>query len=248
VLQANVLNDLGLFGDAAAAGTITSAHIELLAKAVTGARLELAIKHQSVLLSSALKFDASGFANVLQRWTSLCDDLLNDPTDMAVLHDKRRVQLAQLATGMWRLDGLLEAEVGEALQAALESALPKLSAEDTRTVGQRRHDSLADLITAFLSQDDRSIVGGQRPHVTLIYHDLDGSAHTPNGFYLPSLTRDMITCDCVITRIGVNIDGEPFYAGTPESEIPIKNRRASRGLTGVSPVGTGICLPDHHTP
>jgi Domain of unknown function (DUF222)/HNH endonuclease len=227
VSHIRVLEELPLFADAAAKGEITSTHIELLAKAVTSERFPLAVRDEQMLLGPARTFDASWFATVLQRWGQLCDDALNDPTSETVLHEKRRVQLTQLVNGMWKLDGLLDATVGQALDAALASAMPKpTTTEDTRTTGQRRHDALADLIAEFLSNDDRPVVGGQRPHVTIIYHDLDGSAHTPSGFYMSSLARDMIMCDCVKTKIGVNINGEPFYAGTPETDIPLKNRRA----------------------
>ncbi len=226
VRNVRLLNDLPSFGVAAAAGDITNTHIALLAAAVTAERLPFAQRDEQVLLNLASTMDAGLFQRVLTRWVSLCDDTTDNSSSDDERYAKRRVQLVQMVNGMWKLDGLLDPLAGEALAAALESATPKPTSADTRTAGQRRHDALFDIALDVLSLDDRAVVGGQRPHISLVVHATDGSAHTPNHWYVSSFIRNLVMCDATITTIGININGQPFFAGTPETEIPIRNRRA----------------------
>jgi Domain of unknown function (DUF222) len=210
---------------AARAGEITNTHVAALGAAVTGDRLVYAVRDERVLLDSAVQLDASRFQSVLNRWMSLVDDCVGgDPTGDDERHNKRRVQLVQMMNGMWRLDGLLDPIAGEALNAALESAMPKPTTNDSRTFGQRRHDALADIANESLGNDDRPVVGGQRPHVSLIVHG-DGTAHNPNHWYVSSFVLKLLMCDCTITPICFDINGQPVQAGTPTTDIPLKTRR-----------------------
>jgi hypothetical protein len=127
---------------------------------------------------------------------------------------------------MWHLDGLLDAITGETLAAALESAMPKPSDGDNRTVPQRRHDALHDIAFESLSNEDRPDVGGERTHVTMIIDATTGLAYTRHMNYVSTVTRDMLLCDCIMTAVHIQPTGEPFEVGTPTSSIPKKNRRA----------------------
>jgi Domain of unknown function (DUF222)/HNH endonuclease len=232
--QARVIGDLPKFREAAVAGQTTNTHIAMLAAAVTAERLPFAQRDERVLLDAAVSMDASLFQSVLNRWVSLCDDTTDNTDSDDERYEKRRVQLVQLMNGMWRLDGMLDPLAGEALAAAIEAASPKPTStntstnlsKDARTPAQRRHDALADVALDVLSRDERAVVGGQRPHVSLIVHASDGSAHTANNWYVSSFLRNVVMCDCTVTPIGININGQPFYAGTPETDIPLRNRRA----------------------
>jgi hypothetical protein len=37
--------------------------------------------------------------------------------------------------------------------------------------------------------------------VSLIINETDGTAHTPTNYYVTSIHRDLILCDCVTTAI-----------------------------------------------
>lgn len=74
---------------------------------------------------------------------------------------------------------LLEPLTGESLAAAFESTTPEPTTGDTRTITQRRHNALHDLVTDVLGRDDRSDVGGERPHVTLFIYAATGGQKRP---------------------------------------------------------------------
>jgi hypothetical protein len=224
VKRAALLADLSLFGEAAVKGEVTSAHIMLLAHVVTAQRLPFALRDETVLLEQAKTFDATSFKTVLQHWASLCDDITDDPgTDDE--HQARRVlQLRQLLNGMWALNGTLDPETGAALEAALANAQATPTTEDNRTIGQLRHDALGDIARESLHNNDSSTASNPA-QVSLIINETDGTAHTPNNYYVTSIHRDLILCDCVTTAIKT-CEGIVFDVGTPETAIPIRNRKA----------------------
>jgi Domain of unknown function (DUF222) len=225
--RASLLDALPMFGAAAAEGTITTAHIQLLANMVTPARLPFAQRDETVLVAKAIEFDASGFKIVLQHWASLVDDVNGDPTSDDEKYAKRSLQLRQLLNGMWTLNGLLDSATGQVIEAAIEAAMATPTVGDTRNFGQYRHDALADICHETLASDDRPVTGGQRPQVSIIIiNNTDGTAHTPNNWYISKLDRDMILCDCITTAIKT-CNGIVFDIGTPKSQIPTRNRKAT---------------------
>jgi Domain of unknown function (DUF222)/HNH endonuclease len=226
ISHAALLTQLPVFGAAIMNGTATIDHLNLLASAVTPARLELALRDQLMLTRYAVERDASFFAVLIRKWVACADDELSDPTADDVQQQRRRLQLTQQRNGMWNLNGQLSPLCGEILQAAITAASPKLTTGETRTLTQLRHDALIDLALESLGNPDRQVVGNERPNVNLIIHANDGSAHTPNMVYLSSFTRDMVLCDATITPIKVSLDGEVFDVGTPQSAIPTRNRAA----------------------
>jgi Domain of unknown function (DUF222) len=227
VKRAKLLADLVLFGEAAVKGEITSAHIMLLAHVVTAQRLPFAVRDQEVLLAQAKRFDATSFKTVLQHWASLCDDDTDNPGTDDEQQARRVLQLRQLLNGMWALNGTLDPETGAALEAALANAQATPTAEDNRTIGQLRHDALGDIARESLHNTDSSAAStGSPAQVSLIVNETDGTAHTPNNYYVTSIHRDLILCDCVTTAIKT-CNGIVFDVGTPETAIPTRNRKAT---------------------
>jgi hypothetical protein len=231
--SSHVLRVLPAFDAAAQSGLLPRVHVGLMATFVTPEREPLAVRDEDVLLEMGLRFDAAGFTKVLQRWATLCDDELKDPTGVNASEEKRSVTIRQLPDGLWSLKGVLSAEAGQALEAAIENALPKPVAidpdddcADKRTITQRRHDALHDVALESLASDERPISSNaQRANISLIVNP-DGTAHTANGFVVSSFTKDMLMCDAVFTAIKVNCHGVPFDVGTSHTEIPLRNRRA----------------------
>jgi Domain of unknown function (DUF222)/HNH endonuclease len=226
VAHAGLLSQLPGFGAAVMTGATTIDHLKILTAAITPERLELAVRDEQLLTRFAVERDASQFAVLMRKWVSCADDELGDPTAHDEQLERRRLQLTQQRNGMWNLNGLLDALSGETLHAAITAALPKLNKEETRTFTQLRHDALIDIATESLTNSDRQHVGNERPNVNLIVHAADGSAHTPNMVFLSSFTRDMVMCDATITPIKISFDGEVFDVGTPQTAIPIRNRKA----------------------
>ncbi len=226
VAHAEVLAKLTGWSDAIDEGTIGVSHVGVVAGVVTKARLPLLERDSFVLLDLAQKMSFTQFRQAVALWVSHCDDALGDPTSEKEHEEARRLQLSPTPGGMWILNGLLDPLGGEALSKALEAAMPKPCEGDNRTPAQRRHDALVDIAHESLANEDRMIVGGERPHVTITVDARSGIAHTSQMIRLSSFTREMLLCDCVTTSVWLSADGTPFDVGTPTSEIPTRNRRA----------------------
>ena len=138
----------------------------------------------------------------------------------------RRLQLTQSPDGSWRINGVLDPLAGEAVEAALVAATPNPSPQDSRSPAQRRADGFTDLCRWFLAQDDRGEVGGERPNVNVVFHLVDGSAHTSNGYFLRNWQLSQVMCDATLTAVAASLKGTVLDVGTPLSVIPVRNRRA----------------------
>ena len=227
--QARLLDDFGLVCDAVMAGEFSHAQLRCLSAAVTAKRLLLAKRDEQVFVDAAARLDASQFALVVARWVAFADDELCDP-----LHPGgddsgfagRRVQLSRLLNGSWRLNGLLDPVAGEAVEAALAACMAKPSPGETRSPTQRRADALSDVCNSFLANQDRPVVGNERPNVNVVFHAADGSAHPTGGWFLRNWQLSQILCDATVTAAAATMNGVVFDVGTPVSAIPVRNRKA----------------------
>jgi hypothetical protein len=226
--RAELLDALPSWSDAANAGLIGTAQLQVLANALNRKRLPFAERDQHILLEAARACTVNDFQAVVSKWVAYCDDSVTAPESEDEAAIERRVQLHVLGNGTWSLNGILDAITGANLQKALEVAMPKPCEDDNRTVGQRRHDALGDIALESLANEFRGEVGGERPHVTIFIDAKSGIAHTEQMLVLSSVTRDMILCDCVATSVWLKPNGAPFDVGTPTSAIPARNRRAVR--------------------
>ena len=69
--------------------------------------------------------------------------------------------------GMYKLDGLFDAEAGAALKTAIDSLAKPLGAHDTRTARQRRADAMTELAHHAMDRGTLPRRNGVRPHVTV---------------------------------------------------------------------------------
>jgi hypothetical protein len=107
---------------------------------------------------------------------------------------------------MVALDGLLEAEAGQMLLAALEPLTRPHSADDPRSGSQRRADALAELARRTLEGGRLPQTGGVRPQL-LVTVDLDSlqgrsglGGDTDAGPLAPEACR-RLACDGALTRV-----------------------------------------------
>ena len=224
--HAELLAKLPLWADAASAGTIGYAQIQLLSGVMTKRRFVFAQRDEAILLQSAIDFTVAGFREVLVHWVSLCDDTVTAPESDDDAQAERRFQLSRLNNGMWHAEGLLDPLAGANLNAALDAAMPTPCEDDLRTTTQKRHDALNDIALESLANENRNDIGGERPHVTIFLDAATGLAHTDQPIYLSLVTRDMVLCDCIATSVWLTPTREPFDVGTPKTSIPKKTRRA----------------------
>jgi Domain of unknown function (DUF222) len=226
IKQVGVLSKFPLFLDAATNGTIGIEQIKVFTRALKKNRMPYAIRDEQVLLNAAINLSVANFGEAITVWVSHCDDSVTAPDAEDEQQDERRFQLAQLGNGMWHAEGLLDPLTGSNLNAALNIAMPKPSADDNRTVAQKRHDALNDIALEIIGNKNPSDTSGERSHVTVYIDAASGLAHLDQRIYLASTTRDMLLCDCITTSVWLKKNGNPFDVGTPESEIPTRNRRA----------------------
>jgi hypothetical protein len=135
---------------------------------------------------------------------------------------------------MFRLDGTLDGEGGLLLQTALDAECSRgaRSPDDRRTPAQRRADALVELARRYLDSSDRAVVGGERPHVTVVLdlETLQGRSAVAvaleGGAEISPASARRIACDASITRVITSGRSEPLDVGRKTPVVPASLRRA----------------------
>jgi hypothetical protein len=110
--------------------------------------------------------------------------------------------------------------------------MPPPSSEDHRTVRQRRHDALEDLVWDYLDHGDTPSVGGERPHINVIVdwaaiNGIAGGRHEyETGEVLDLATLRTLACDSTVARIVLGPESEVIDIGRKTRIIPSALRRA----------------------
>ncbi len=122
-------------------------------------------------------------------------------------HERRYLFISELG-GMFRLDGLLDAEGGAALKSALDGLARPLGMHDTRTPRQRRADALVELAYHAMEAGTLPRRNGVRPQVTLTttLEGLKGELGAPaseleHGGLVSSKTAQRLACEGTLTRV-----------------------------------------------
>ena len=131
-------------GQALTDGELTPAHASVLAAGTHQLPNQVTVEAEPVLVEAARRLDPGRLRRVIGHL-----QLVADPEGAASQaerrHQRRGLWLAATLEGMVAVDGLLEAEAGQTLVAALEPLARPASAADDRSGGQRRADALAEL-------------------------------------------------------------------------------------------------------
>jgi hypothetical protein len=168
---------------------------------------------------------------VLEYWRQSVDG----PSELDLETELARRGLSVSKTmggGMRRVDGWLTATAGEALELALDAFMPPPRSDDCRTPRQRRHDALEDLARAWLDHGDTPIIGGEKPHISVIadipaLRGLAGGLHeTLNGDILDVHAVRMLACDCSVSRIVMGPSSEVLDIGRKTRVWTAAQRRA----------------------
>jgi hypothetical protein len=152
---------------------------------------------------------------------------------------------------MVAVDGLLEAEAGRTVLAALEPLARPAGADDSRLGGQRTADALTELARRALEEAGRlPQAGGVRPQL-LVTIDLDRSLGHPGALggdlgWAGPLDREAcrrLACDSTVTRVLVT--RQP--GGQPRSEQPVGGQpHPDHGTAGHEPSPNLGPTADHH--
>lgn len=175
VRVARYARDLSATREAYLAGELSAAQVDVIGKAVSELDSESDVAAADQILATAgtqLSTDKLGKAGQHLRETVNPDAGL-DATNRA--HAKRELSVTPVGDEVL-IRGVLNAEGGATVIAALDAMMKPPGPGDTRTPGQRRADALVDLTRRALDSDDLPEVAGQRPHlvVTIDYDTLRG--------------------------------------------------------------------------
>jgi hypothetical protein len=149
---------------------------------------------------------------------------------------------------MFYLNGVLDPEGGAIVRTALNGLMGPPHAGDMRSPPQRRADALVDLAQRTLDAGELPTTGCERPHL-LLTADLQtlrgdpecgpgrlgppppASPGTPPALWgrvelIHSESVRRLACDCSLTAIVTDEDGNPLAAGRKTRVVPPSMRRA----------------------
>ncbi|MFB9239248.1 DUF222 domain-containing protein [Plantactinospora siamensis] len=140
-----------------------------------------------------------------------------DAADKSAQRD-RYLNVSPTGDGRIRLSGLLDAETGAVLRAALDPLTRPGAAEDDRNPGQRRHDALAELCRLALRAADLPDSGGA-PAQVVVTTSFDamtgrlGVGRLDTGQPLSAATVRRLACDARILPAVLNGRGQVLDVG-----------------------------------
>jgi Domain of unknown function (DUF222)/HNH endonuclease len=214
-------------------GEVSSSAIGALA-AAREANPEAFSEAEEDLVEVARTMPARGLRLAVERWKVRVEPRAAERED-AERYERRCVHVSTARDGMVRLDGNLDPETGATLGTALDAvtgAWARGGGDDPRSAAQRRADALGEVCRGWLSHADRPIVGGERPHITVVA-DLDtlegrspGRSETSVGTAVPAETVRRLACDAQVSRVITSGRSEPLDVGRTVRVVPPSLRRA----------------------
>lgn len=239
------LERMGRTRAAFAAGDLSEARVRLLADACEAAP-DVFRRDEGLLVSQARTLSARVFPKALSHWRRLADPD-GALADAAKAVQRRRLCVSATWEGMVRLDGDLDPESGSVVLTAIGSLAEPwaLDRGDSRSPAQRRADALVEICRRHLDSPDRPRQGGERPHLLLTLSPAelagDGLVNLDTGSIAAEMAR-RLTCDCNLTPIALDTEGDPAAVGPRTRVVPPALRRALEARDG------GCTHPDCDVP
>ncbi len=231
VATATTLSEIPLTAASYAGGEIDSVRVRHLV-AAHNAHPETYARDEALLLDVACSLTPRELRRAIEYWRQNLDHAaaLGDANHMFSL---RRLHVSPTFDGMARIDGDADPESATIIDAALRSITePWARAGDERSPAQRRLDAFVDICRVHLDHGDTPIIGGERPHISVIvdWQTLAGTVGTvgelDDGTVLHPETIRRHACDAVVTRIVTGPDSQPLDVGRATRTIPPAIRRA----------------------
>jgi hypothetical protein len=231
--MARALEHMPAAREALGLGEVSSSAIGALA-AAREANPEAFSEAEEDLVEVARTMPARGLRLAVERWKVRVEPRAAERED-AERYERRCVHVSTARDGMVRLDGNLDPETGATLGTALDAvtgAWARGGGDDPRSAAQRRADALGEVCRGWLTHADRPIVGGERPHITVVA-DLDtlegrspGRSETSVGTAVPAETVRRLACDAQVSRVITSGRSEPLDVGRTVRVVPPSLRRA----------------------
>jgi hypothetical protein len=243
VRVAAALRRLPTLASALEAGEISWAHVVAVIPVLTDAADRLDPDRAAALERTLLdlaRVDTVDRLRIAVRHTANALDPDGGLTRAERDFSRRWLTAAVTGEGLVHLQGVLDAEGGAILLAALDAATGAPTPDDARSRGQARADALVDLAHRQLDGGTLPTVGGRRPHLTLTasieslrreqaFH-APGDAPAPHPGPVPACavergpeldwtgpipveTARRLACDSLVTRLLLAPDGQPLHLG-----------------------------------
>jgi hypothetical protein len=221
-------------GQALTAGDLSPAHAQVLACGTQDLAPATAAEAEPVLLEVARRLDPPRLRRAITHLR-----LVADPEGADTLaerrHQQRGLWVSPTWEGMVAVNGLLEAEAGQTLLAALDPLARPSDARDERSASQRNADALAELARRQLESGRLPQTGGVRPQL-LVTVDLDSLLGHPGGVagelggtgpLDPEACR-RLACDGAVTRVLVTRQPtDPTHHGPGGDDRPAGQLQAA---------------------
>src|SRR5712691_5253208 len=225
---ARQLEKLPRTGAAFANGDVGYQHVAVIARTAEHVGAAAVRKEEASLLQAAQTMDPGRFTGVAKHFEHRVD-AAGALAEANRAYQRRSLHLGEPVDGLVRLDGLLDAEGGATLRAALSRFMKPIK-DDARSYGQRQHDALIELCRQ--GAGNKRNGSGPRPQL-IIRASLDtlaGTAGAPageleGGGTVPAETVQRYACDSALSRITGRgeLDNELNHASRT---IPAPTRRA----------------------
>ena len=216
---------------ALAGGEISIDHVRVITACTSAVGAEAMLKGEPILLEAARELDPNmlSIAAAHLRHAVDPDGALIEANEA---YESRKLWVSKLGD-MYRIDGQLDAEGGAYLQTALNALMGIRQAGDQRSAAQRRADALVELARQKLNSGELPRAGGQKPHLSLLVRSetLRGepgaeAADLEWGGAVPGETALRLACDCALTEVTIDEDGNPVDVGRARRSVNPSQKRA----------------------
>jgi hypothetical protein len=235
VRAARALEQMPATREALESGEITSSAVDLLMPAREVDPQAFA-QAEDYLVEAATTLSIPDLSRVVGTWRRAAENA-RGPEFSEQAYERRRLHVSPSLAGMVRVDGDLDPETGQTVISALRAVCDAevRCTTDHRTSPQRRADALGEICRRWLDTDDRPLVGGERPHVTVTVdlQTLEGRLPTPGSGAeledtgpISSEAARRLACDASVSRVITSGPSEPLDVGRRTQVVPAGIRRA----------------------
>jgi hypothetical protein len=261
VAHAVTSGELDRTGEQMLAGAVTWRQAQAITNAVRQVPEQRRAEAEDAMIEASVALDPGQLRRVGDRLVHCFD---RERAEEAALrrYEQRGLSVGETIDGLVSVSGLLDPLTGSLLMTALDAKIRPPSAAsdevdasarveaDPRSWQQRRADALGDICSEWLDSDNAGVVGGVRPHVSVIVDlatlsaqasDADRWTPTPTarevkgGVWPGQLSwvgpvtaneTQLISCDATVSRIVMDGPSMVVDVGRATRTIPPALRRA----------------------
>jgi hypothetical protein len=230
---ARMLRRLPSMAAALRSGSVTVAHVRVLAAQTRHVDPSLVGEAEPFLVSGARRLDSARYLTFVKHWVATAAPATYE-ADSQRRYDARWLSVAQTYDGMGSVQGMLDPEGYGVVSAALEAMLAANPFHDPRTRDQQRADALVELVELARSHDLVPTTGTHRPEI--VVHASAGilSGDATDGAQPPVLAEsgplapaafERLACDARWRRLVLDPLGVPLALGRATRQVPASLRK-----------------------